>query len=146
MNAAYIVAVIVAAAAWAKLEVEIEGPEGWARTLPTWRVESHPLLDIFYGARPLTGYHAWAFTFVLLALHLPFAWTGAWSLRGELHVLACYALFWLVEDFLWFLFNPAFGWSGFCPARAWWHKRWFLGLPVDYWIFALAAAGIFTWT
>ena len=46
---------------FAKLEIAIEGDAGWAENLPTWRIEGHWLLDIFWGGRVMTGYHAWAF-------------------------------------------------------------------------------------
>ena len=52
-------------------EIQIEGPNGWATSLPTWRIEHHPLLDIFWGGRAMTGYHAWFFSFILLVFHLP---------------------------------------------------------------------------
>lgn len=130
---------LLLAAAWAKLEIEIEGRDGWAASLPTWRIDAHPLLDIFWGGRPMTGYHVWAFLTVLGFYHLPFAWGLAWSLAGELRVLAFYAIFWIVEDYLWFAWNPAFGLGRFRREFIWWHKRWFLGAPVDYWIFGSAA-------
>ncbi len=145
MTSGFLFMVVCAAAAWARMEVEIEGRDGWAASLPTWRVESHPLLSIFFGGRPLTGYHVWAFTVVFIALHLPLAWIGAWSWRDELRILASYAVFWLVEDLLWFVFNPAFGLRRFRPEFVWWHKKWFLGLPVDYWVFASFAGMIFAW-
>jgi len=47
---------------FAKVEIQIEGAAGWASALPTWRIESHWLLDIFWGGRPMTGYHAWVFS------------------------------------------------------------------------------------
>ncbi len=49
---------------FAKLEIAIEGDAGWAENLPTWRIEGHWLLDLFWGGRVMTGYHAWAFSLV----------------------------------------------------------------------------------
>ena len=46
--------IITSAFLWAKLEIQIEGKRGWAQDLPTWRVEKHYLLSLFYGGRPLT--------------------------------------------------------------------------------------------
>ena len=126
---------LIAAFLFAKLEIEIEGQHGWAEKLPTWRVEQHTLLDWFFGGRPLTGYHVWAFLFVFFVFHLPFFWTrGFWSVRNELHAVAAYTLFWVVEDLLWFVLNPHYGWKKFTRPNVWWHKRWALGLPLDYWI------------
>ena len=138
-----LVFVLLAAIAWAKMEIEIEGKHGWAEKLPTWRIEKHLLLDIFYGGRPLTGYHVWAFSFVFLSFHLPFFWNVPWTWRAECRVIAAYDLFWVIEDFLWFVLNPHYGWKNFKRTFVWWHRRWFLGLPVDYWMLFSLAAGLF---
>ncbi|MCE2871464.1 MAG: hypothetical protein LW714_08670 [Oxalobacteraceae bacterium] len=44
-------------------------------------------------------------------------------------------LFWVSEDFLWFLLNPAFGFKRFTKTHANWHKQWVGGAPVEYWLF-----------
>jgi len=36
---------------FAKTEIQIEGAHGWAASLPTWRIEKHLLLDMFWGGR-----------------------------------------------------------------------------------------------
>ena len=72
MNLPFLLFVVIAAALFAKIEIEIEGPHGWAEKLPTWRIENHFLLDWLFGGRSLTGYHVWAFAFVLFVFHLPF--------------------------------------------------------------------------
>lgn len=136
MSLLFIVFVFLGALFWAKLEIEVEGKDGWAAGLPTWRVEKHVVLDWLFGGRPLTGYHVWAFAFVLFSFHLPFFWLGTWSLRLELRTVGGYTLFWVVEDFFWFILNPHYGWRKFGAEHVWWHKRWVLGLPVDYWVLA----------
>lgn len=132
---AYLICVIGCAFLWARMEIAIEGKDGWASSLPTWRIEHHILLDLFWGGRVMTGYHLWAFTGVLALFHLPLAWTGTWSIREELRVLGGVAFFWIAEDALWFAMNPHYGIRALRPERAPWHPRWFLGLPADYWIF-----------
>ncbi|GAB3439056.1 hypothetical protein NX773_06995 [Massilia solisilvae] len=128
----------VAVLAWlfANAEIHIEGDAGWAAALPTWRIEEHWLLDIFWGGRPLTGYHVWVFSFVGFVFHFPLFFMAQWSPQLEARVAACVMFFWIVEDYLWFVLNPAFGWRRFKPAYVSWHKRWVLGAPVDYWMFA----------
>lgn len=133
----YAAAIFLAAVAWAKLEIEIEGPDGWAANLPTWRVKDHFLLRLFYGGRPLTGYHVWAFFFVFLCFHVPLAALRTWSVHYEVRVIGAYHIFWIVEDFLWFVLNPHYGLSNFKPSNIWWHKKWLLGLPLDYWVWGL---------
>lgn len=135
--------VLVAAYFFARVEVEIEGEAGWAANLPTWRIEQHPLLDLFWGGRPMTGYHAWMFSFIALIFHFPLCFIGEWSWRLEGRVLACVMLFWVVEDFLWFIVNPAFGWRRFRREHISWHKHWAWGAPVDYWIFGAACLLLF---
>lgn len=136
-------AVLVAAYLFARVEVEIEGEAGWAANLPTWRIEDHPLLDIFWGGRALTGYHLWMFSFIGVLFHFPLCFMGQWSLPLEARVMASIMVFWIVEDYLWFVINPAFGWRRFCKEHVAWHKRWAFGAPIDYWIFGLVSVLLF---
>jgi len=129
---------------FAMVEIQIEGSGGWASNLPTWRIEKHWLLDVFFGGRPLTGYHAWVLPFILLIFHFPFVLTWSWSWPLEARVIAGFMLFWIIEDLLWFLLNPAYGWRRFKRAEVRWHKHWLLGFPTDYWTFA-TTAGILLW-
>jgi len=137
----HLIAVLVGAFLWAKLEVEIEGKHGWAKKLPTWRIEKHFLLDLFMGGRALTGYHAWAFTFVGFAFHLPMIWADYWSWALECEILGSLMLFWVAEDFLWFMLNPHYGWSRYRQQEIEWHPKWFWILPADHW--AMIAFGLF---
>lgn len=128
--------VVMLAYFFAHAEIQIEGGAGWAANLPTWRIEQHWLLDVFWGGRPMTGYHAWLFPFITLFFHLPLFFIGHWSWRAECLVLACIMLFWIVEDFLWFLLNPAYGLARFHAEAIPWHKHWLWIAPADYWIFS----------
>ncbi len=122
---------------FAQVEIQIEGPRGWAAGLPTWRIEKHWLLDLFWGGRPLTGYHAWIFSFMFLVFLFPLVLSGGFSLKRAARCLGSLMLFWIIEDFLWFALNPAFGLARFSPMTVPWHHHWFVGLPVDYYIFLL---------
>lgn len=119
---------------FANVEIAIEGPAGWAANLPTWRIEKHWLLDIFWGGRAMTGYHAWVFPFIALFFHSPIIFSEKWSLAAECKILASIILFWLAEDFLWFVINPAFTITKFHPEFIPWHKHWILFAPTDYWV------------
>jgi len=119
---ATVCAVLVLAYLFARVEVEIEGEAGWAANLPTWRIEEHLLLDIFWGGRALTGYHLWMFSFIGLVFHFPLFFMGQWS---------------------WFVINPAFGWRRFKQVHVAWHKRWALGAPIDYWLFGAVSTLLF---
>ena len=122
----------VLGAFFAQVEIQIEGGAGWAANLPTWRIEQHWLLDIFWGGRVMTGYHAWVFSFMALVFHLPFVMFRRWSWRLELRAVGAIAVFWIIEDFLWFVMNPAFGVGRSSREMAPWHKHWFIGVPTDY--------------
>lgn len=128
---------------FAKVEIHIEGSDGWAAKLPTWRIEKHWLLDIFWGSRPMTGYHAWVFSFIALFFHITFFVYGSWTLQLEARILASLIFFWIFEDFLWFVLNPAFGIGKFRPEHIPWHKRWLLGMPIEYVSFACIGSVLF---
>jgi hypothetical protein len=136
-------ATAVLAFCFAKVEIQIEGEHGWAINLPTWRIEKHPLLDIFFGGRALTGYHAWMLTFMLLFFHFPMVLSWNWSWRFEQRILGFMVVFWILEDLLWFLLNPAWGWKRFNAIGVPWHKRWLWGFPQDYWLFSVIAIALF---
>lgn len=138
------VSIVLLAWCFARLEIEIEGPDGWAAKLPTWRIENHPLINLMMGGRPLTGYHLYALLFAFLVFHLPAGILGSWSWRLEARTMGALIAFWILEDLLWFLLNPAWGWRRFTPAQVSWHPRWFVGIPLEYWTFG-ALSGILLW-
>lgn len=131
---------------FANLEIQIEGAAGWAANLPTWRIESHPLLAIFWGGKPLTGYHLWAFTFMAAVFHLPLVMLRTFTRKLEGRILGSVMVFWILEDWLWFVLNPAFGLARFKPDSVPWHKAWVLGLPTDYWVFSAVGLALIVWS
>ncbi len=138
-----LVFVVFVSALWALLEIQIEGPHGWARNLPTWRLNKKPWMDFFYGGAEVTGYHVYAFGGILLLFHLPFVWNASWSWRGEAHCLGAFSLFWVMEDYLWFVLNPHFGHRALTPERAPWHRCWIGKLPVNYYISGITGLALF---
>lgn len=137
----------------ALVEIEIEGPYGWAEKLPTPYRVSGPVARVFgllLGGKPLTGYNLLMFASTLLAFHLPFAFGAPWTAARELALLAAWVSWSALWDFLWFLLNPAYGWRRFRPGNVWWHRRWLWRLPLDYWVavgvsLALAGAAQLAW-
>jgi hypothetical protein len=129
---------------FARVEIEIEGPEGWAANLPTWRIHNK-WTKLLYGSRPLTGYHLWMQVFVLLLVHAPFGMgLIPWAWPAELRVIGFYILFFLLEDFLWFVLNPAFGLKRFRREHIWWHApTWWWIMPRDYWVFGALGIGMY---
>ncbi|MGA2583550.1 MAG: hypothetical protein ABSG31_09765 [Tepidisphaeraceae bacterium] len=143
-NLMIVVYLIATAFAFAKVEIEIEGPHGWAANLPTWRIQN-AWTKLLYGHRPLTGYHVWLQAFVFMLVHLPLAMgLLSWSVSLELRLLGFIVVFFIVEDFLWFLFNPAYGLKRFKPQNIWWHApTWWWIMPRDYWVFSVIGCGAY---
>lgn len=117
----------------AKLEIEIEGRHGWAEKLPT-RHFRFALMRYFSEHGYVTGFHLYTILFVFTLMHFPVFFVEQWSLNMELFVLGFFLLHVTLEDFLWFMYNPAFGLKRFSPKYIWWHKHWFLGVPISYWL------------
>ncbi len=118
------------------LEIQIEGKHGWAQNLPAWRPKNESFIRIYkkiFADKDPTGYHIALNLFLLLFFHIPFIWGLGWSIYAELELLALYVMFVIVWDFLWFVLNPHYSLhKDFNSTSVWWHKRWALGLPVDY--------------
>lgn len=119
----------------AKLEIQIEGSGGWAGNLPTWKVRNR-ISSLFLGIKPFTGYHLFLHLTILLLSHLYFAIEfKPPSFYSELRILAFLIYLWVVEDFLWFLLNPAFGFKKFKAQYIWWHAdSWWWIMPKAYWL------------
>ncbi|MEW6741278.1 MAG: hypothetical protein AB1486_00850 [Planctomycetota bacterium] len=131
---------------FALLEVQIEGDQGWASGLPTWRIEGTLLNRVLFDGRPFTGYHVYVLLFIALVFHLPFVLGLAWTVKAEARGIGLMMLFWIMEDFLWFMVNPAFGLSGFNPEQAWWHRDTWLGFaPRGYFAGIVIAVPLYFW-
>ena len=118
--------VLTFATLWSWMEVEIEGPTGWAMNLPT--------SCAFFG---WTWYHMSMNCIILLVLH-----RSLWSLHYERGVLKLArfviytALWYVVEDFMWFALNPHFGLIKYNKTGIPWHtnKVWVMGTFIENWI------------
>ncbi|MDD3101842.1 MAG: hypothetical protein PHE59_01720 [Patescibacteria group bacterium] len=133
--------------ALAVLEIQIEGPNGWAAKIPTWRPgNAHWLGRLFKKVNKgeeLTGYHLVLIIFLLLMFHWPYLWFAKWSLANELLLMGFFVFFTVVWDFLWFILNPHHSLKKFGPLQATWHKVWIGRLPIKYAVGAIAAAALF---
>jgi hypothetical protein len=129
----------------AALEVQIEGGAGWAKNLPSWRPKAGRWYAKIYSkmmsGKELTGYHLMIFGLVFIFMHYPYFVQKSWSFSSELTSLSFFFIVIVVWDFLWFVINPHYDFMDFWKKKVWWHKRWFLHLPIDYW-FALFISAI----
>jgi len=125
------------AAILALWEIQIEGADGWAAKLPAWRIEKGWLVKLT-GGRPITGYHVFMTLFLIGIVHLPLFFTP-WSWRLECLLLGFYLGMVLLEEFLWFVFNPHYGIKSFRKGRIPWHKSWWGPVPSFYWTLLVIA-------
>lgn len=112
----------------AHLEIQIEGPHGWAEKLPTWRWDG-PAIRRWFG-KPVTGYHLCLVTCLLLFLHVPLFYGGSWEREADL--LAMFFFLAVTWDFLWFACNRHFGVARFRKGQVWWFPAWVFGVPREY--------------
>ena len=108
----------------ALLEVQIEGSNGWASNLPTWKIDL-PLSVVGMwggGEKPLTGYHSylWLLTFGLP--HFAFLFTK-WNIKKEIYLISFYIFYSTVEGILWFAVNPFWGWRSFRKENIDWYQE-----------------------
>src|SRR5262245_17896801 len=113
----------------AQLEIQIEGAHGWAARLPTWRWQTPGVLR--WAGKPITGYHVFLMTFILLFIHMPLVYQG-FSVEREAELLSLFFMLAVFWDFLWFVCNPHFGLARFRADQVWWFRSWTLGLPSCY--------------
>ncbi len=120
------------------LEIQIEGPYGWAKNLPTWRPQGNNWLircyTKFMSGREATGYHAAMFTFVLLVLHLPYVFGYHLNVINWSMTISLFFIFIILWDFLWFVLNPYHPLKKFSAEHIWWHKKWWGRVPRDYYL------------
>ena len=143
--AIYLLAVLWVSFCFAKVEIAIEGGNGWAEKLPTWRLPpDHWASMMFFSGRPLTGYHVWMETFLLSMMHLVYVF-GTRNAGTELQILAFFCFLSVSEDFLWFYLNPAFGLKNFKAEKIWWHrKNWLWIMPRDYYVLTVIGVVLYT--
>ena len=84
----------------ALLEIEIEGPDGWAKNLPTKRIKIWWYQKF---GKEVTGYHLLLQIFLLLFMHLPLILENRFSWDLEALILSQYFFFLVYWDYLWFV-------------------------------------------
>jgi len=129
--------IFIMALVLAVLEIQIEGKDGWAKNLPTWKPPLHTWYAQLYSRlmfqKRLTGYHLAMYLFVILIFYFPYAFGLPFTLFNWTKTLSFYFLFTMVWDFLWFVLNPHYSLAKFKKQYIPWHVVWLFGLPIDYW-------------
>ena len=114
----------------AKMELMAEGKMGWGLNFPCWRI-NNKIINLLIN-KELTGYHFYMGLLFLLLFHSPFLFIK-FTLKKELIILGLFIWYWVIEDFAWFIESKYYGLRNFKKGRIYWHKRFWLGLPVSYW-------------
>jgi len=130
--------VLALSAVTALMEIQIEGGNGWAANLPTWRIAPKWLLP-FLNGKDLTGYHLYLQLHLLILFHFPILLEG-FSWGTELTIISVFLAAMTCEDFLWFVLNPHFGWQSFKMGNIAWFKAWFGPFPIDYYLWLTVSA------
>ena len=141
--------VFLFAVIFALIEIEIEGTEGWAKNLPTAKnVVGHLTLYHVYMVALATlivcGFMYFKHTrssCAAVACGAPkpntntprkqqTAFQKVWpTLRIVLQTVFHLIAYFLIQDFLWFVFNPGFTLARYNQASIPWHKHWWGGTP-----------------
>ena len=139
---------------FAEFCMNAEGAAGWAGNLPAWRPDPNlwwvKIISIIpLGGREVNGFDLFVITFFIMAfLFIPFwNWTHekTWGFRDWGELICFFAIFAVVEDFLWFIINPAYGLEKFSAQFIPWHNYWLGPLPIDYYIGIAASIGFGIW-
>ena len=131
MTTGLVIYMVILAAVLALWEIQIEGKNGWAGKLPCWRIEKGWISKLL-GDKPLTGYHVYMNAFIIILSHLPIFFVK-WSIRLESLLMAFCLGILLLEDFLWVVFNPNYGFKKFKKGQIWFRKYWWGPMPRYYW-------------
>ena len=110
------------------LEIEIEGKDGWAKKLPTFTIKK----GIF---KNFTFYHILMNMIVILTNTFPIF--NSIGINKKALFLSIYfnTLWFLVEDFLWFVFNPYYTIKKYNKNIDWHsNQKWLFGMPLHNYI------------
>lgn len=126
----YYIFTIILAIVLALQEIQTEGKDGWAKLLPTFRI------NVFFrkllGGKSLTGYHIFLLLTYIIVFHGLFInELSSWKI--ECKIFGLLSWFFVMEDIFWFIFNPHYTFKRFRKQQIEWHSRWLFGLPYTYW-------------
>ncbi|AKM81607.1 MAG: hypothetical protein UT13_C0001G0647 [Candidatus Pacebacteria bacterium GW2011_GWF2_38_9] len=140
MNFYLIIFTIFVSSVFALLEIQIEGENGWAKNLPTWK-RPNPFKKIINWPY-ITGYHLFLNLFLFSVFQFPFFIGLDLNLNNELLVAEVLLTIFILEDFLWFAFNPKWGVNRFFKKEIPWHANKILYLPKNYWVGLIVLIGL----
>ena len=131
--------VFVLALVYAAIEIEIEGPDGWAKNLPTpqnflGHLSLYHVYMIFLAVCILSGFYYFRNTAIKTeSSHVvepkkrPNLALRILTVIGQ--ILWMLIFFFLIQDLLWFVLNPSYTINGYCASKIPWHTPWLWGIP-----------------
>ena len=116
--------ILITSTLYSLIEIEIEGPEGWCKKIPTPYI-----IDI--GTKKMTLYHLYMLLFIIVIVS--FQTNLSITIESLLYTISNVILFIVLEDTMWFIFNPYYTIKNYKKEKIWWHSNqpWFFGLPSD---------------
>jgi hypothetical protein len=110
--------ILLFAVLYSILEIEIEGKDGgWAKNLPT----ANSGIGIF------TYYHIYMNIIIILIITY-----STYLISNNIYLILYFIIIWFViEDFCWFILNPYFTLNKYTKENIWWHSKqiWFFNIP-----------------
>ena len=116
--------VIITSTLYSLIEIEIEGENGWCKKLPT-----PPIINI--GTKNMTLYHIYMLLFIITIVS--FQTNLALEISSIVYTISHIFMFIVLEDTMWFIFNPFYTVEKYSKEKIWWHSNqpWILGIPLD---------------
>lgn len=134
--------VFLFAVVFALLEIEIEGEGGWAQNLPTARnvlghLSLYHLLMIVLAVVVVGGFVYFRYAPSSGCSKSTATQQQEGADANDRHpivhplfaVLFHLVLYFLVQDFMWFVFNPHYTVKGYTASNVTWHRPWWGGVP-----------------
>lgn len=120
------------AAVYAMIEIEIEGPNGWAEFLPTPQkflahLSLYHVVMVCMASLVIGGLLYYRASSARAAAPAESPVKSALCHAGEYIFLL--VIFFLAQDFLWFVLNPSYTVGRYAKSYIGWHKPWALGIP-----------------
>ena len=114
--------VITTSFIYSLIEIELEAKNGWMANIPTANT-------VFFGGKYLTLYHV--YMIIMIIMMVCFQNRMEFTINGFLHSASYVFLFLLLEDVLWFIYNPYFTIKKYKQEHIWWHasQPWIMGIP-----------------
>lgn len=115
--------VLLSSFVYSLIEIELEGKDGWMTKIPTANI-------VYFGGKYLTLYHVYMIFMIIIGVC--FQNRMEFTINSFLHSASYVFLFLLLEDILWFVFNPYFTIKRYRKGIVWWHSSqpWIFGMPL----------------